>query len=235
MKPLLNELTDELQLMKITNKKILTLLLTACVATAWAQDLVPFKDETGKYGCKDAQGNIVVPPKYDYVWGFQEGLSIVMQNKKCGFIDNTGKEVIQLKYDAAFSFAGKSTIAPVMQNGKWGFVDKTAKEVTPLKYDRTSELVLGAGDLFGVIQNGKWGFIDQTGKEVTPFKYDSHLNFFKEGMLAVKQNKKWGFIDQTGSEVIPLIYDEVYPFKGGKARVKLGRSFFIDKTGNEIK
>jgi hypothetical protein len=50
-------------------------------------------------------------------------------------------------------------------------------------------------------------------------------------------NGKIGFVNSLGEEIIPLIYDDAgYNFHDGKARVTLnGRTFYIDKNGNEIK
>lgn len=41
---------------------------------------------------------------YDLVRCLKDGLAIVAQNGKYGFVDKTGKVVIPVKYDFAFSF-----------------------------------------------------------------------------------------------------------------------------------
>ena len=61
---------------------------------------------------------------------------MVRLDKKYGFIDKTGKEVIPIKYDNAWGFSEE--LANVRLNNKWGFIDKTGKEVTPIKYDDAS-------------------------------------------------------------------------------------------------
>jgi hypothetical protein len=54
-------------------------------------------------------------------------------NRKYGFIDKTGKEIVTPMYDEAqFFFEG---FAKVKLNGKVGFIDKTGKEIVPPKYD----------------------------------------------------------------------------------------------------
>ena len=51
--------------------------------------------------------------------------------------------------------------------------------------------------LFPVVQNGKWGFIDKTGKIIINPQFDE-VDFFSEGLCAVKIGNKWGYIDKKG-------------------------------------
>ena len=50
-----------------------------------------------KYGAIDQTNKEIIPLKYDDIWSFNEGLSVVKLNGKWGYIDKTGKEVIPLK------------------------------------------------------------------------------------------------------------------------------------------
>ena len=50
-------------------------------------------------------------------------------NGRHGFIDKTGKEIVEPKYDYVYDF--EEGFAKVELNGKHGFVDKTGKEVIP--------------------------------------------------------------------------------------------------------
>ncbi|MBO9684719.1 MAG: WG repeat-containing protein, partial [Flavisolibacter sp.] len=88
----------------------------------------------------------------------------------------------------------------------------------------------------------KWTVIDKTGKNKMPLTTEwepAHTIGFSEGLcavFAVKDGVKIGYIDTNGKLVIPFTYPEAEPFKNGKAQVKLnGRSFYIDKNGQEIK
>ena len=66
-----------------------------------------------------------------------------VRDGKTGFVDETGKEVIPLKYDFVKPFSeGLAVVAihePLPQGilfpTKYGFVDKTGKEIVPPKYD----------------------------------------------------------------------------------------------------
>ena len=166
---------------------------------------------------------------YDDISDFFEGLAKVCFNGKYGYIDETCREVIPLKYDFAYDFSDGFAI--VLLNGKYGYINKTGREVVPCKYNWAGSFSEG---LATVQLNRKWGYIDTTGKEVIPLKYDCTWDF-KEGLARVVLNSKYGYIDKTGKEVIPCKYDEAYAFSDGLAQVKLNRKFgFIDKTGEEV-
>ncbi|MCL2040576.1 MAG: WG repeat-containing protein [Bacteroidales bacterium] len=219
-------------------KKLLFLTAAILLATANfyadGQTLSPYQGENGKWGYCNFNG-IAIPFMYDNAWEFCSGLAKVKLNGKCGFIDETGKEIIPFKYDGALAFYGRW--AEVELNGKWGFIDKTGKEVIPLKYDRVREFSEG---VCRVQLNDKWGFIDKTGKEIISFKYDE-ADDFSEGLAPVKLNGKYGFIDKTGKEVIPFKYGCASGFSEGLAAVTLedfdyktyrvGNWGVIDKTG----
>ncbi|MBO7522558.1 MAG: WG repeat-containing protein, partial [Bacteroidales bacterium] len=46
----------------------------------------------------------------------------------CGFIDNTGKEVVPCQYEDAYDFS-EGLAAVKNKNDLWGFIDETGKEV----------------------------------------------------------------------------------------------------------
>jgi hypothetical protein len=126
----------------------------------------------------------------------------VCLNKKWGFVDRTGNEVVPLKYDNAMPFI--DGLAAVCINGKWGYTDKTGNEVIPVKYDNVPPTFIDG--LAAVYTDNKWGYIDRTGKDVVPPKYDAMMPFY-EDLAAVCINKKWGYIDKSGNDVIALQYD----------------------------
>lgn len=101
----------------------------------------------GKFGFIDKTGKEIIAPKYDDIGEFSEGLVSVSvggeregyydewsgeryeyyTGGKWGFIENTGKEIIPLKYDKVSSFSqGK---AKVELDGREFYIDKTGKEI----------------------------------------------------------------------------------------------------------
>src|SRR5579872_4859299 len=57
----------------------------------------------------------------------------VAKNGKSGFMDKTGKLVIQAKYESAGDFS--EGLASVSMAGKFGYVDATGKEVIAPQFD----------------------------------------------------------------------------------------------------
>ncbi|HVZ98378.1 MAG TPA: WG repeat-containing protein [Chitinophagaceae bacterium] len=84
------------------------------------------KDEN-KWGLIDKAGKELVPPKYDEIGDFSEGMAAVKLNDKYGYIDTTGKEVIQCKYNYAGPFRLGGGLVMTSDN-KMLHVDKTGKE-----------------------------------------------------------------------------------------------------------
>ena len=134
--------------------------------------------------------------------GFSEGMAAVCQSNefwdgfrirrkssaRWGFIDRTGKEVIELKYNAAGDF--HEGLAAVMIGGKWGYIDKTGEPIVSLKYSDAQPFFEGAAL---IRLNGRYGFINKEGDKLVPIKYEDARSF-SEGLAAVKLNGKWGFI-----------------------------------------
>jgi hypothetical protein len=120
---------------------------------------------------------------------FSEDLAAVKKNDKWGFIDKTGKVVIDLIYDyeydmytAEHQYPFKDGRAKVYKNGKYGMIDKNGIEVIPTIYDNIRY------------------FLNSDG---SGYKYDG-------GYVIAVNDGKYGILDYyTGEIVVPLIYDHI--------------------------
>ena len=61
--------------------------------------------------------------------------------KKYGFIDKSGKVVIELQFDDAGYFS--EGLARVEKDGKWGFIDKSGKVVIEPQFDDAEDFSEG--------------------------------------------------------------------------------------------
>lgn len=211
-------------------------------------------DKNGKEIIKSGQEKSPIRYKYTEAKPFSNGLAKVainylgnngIWNKKWGYIDKTGKEIIPIKYIEIGDFSADGLVKVADYFGdkyglhkKWGYFDITGKEIISLKYTEISGF--SKDGLAKVKEGDKWGYIDKTGKEIIPIKYNKIQDFSEEGLAKVKVGNYWGCINKTGNEIIPIEYEEIGDFsKEGLAKVgKYDGSWtrwgYINKTGKEI-
>lgn len=92
---------------------------------------------------------------------FSEGLAAVMtESGKWGYVDKTGKMVVQSQFDWAGEFVG--SLAPVEKDMLVGFIDKNGRQVIPFKFKDAKEF---GEELAPATLDGRhWGYIDKTGE-----------------------------------------------------------------------
>ncbi|MBL8124778.1 MAG: WG repeat-containing protein [Pyrinomonadaceae bacterium] len=93
------------------------------------------KAKKGKWGVIDKSGKFVLPPTYDDMVHFYEGLAAVKKDGKYGFIDGNGRLVIPPKFDLAGSFS--YGLAAVMVDGKIGYINKKGNFAIQPIFDET--------------------------------------------------------------------------------------------------
>ncbi len=138
---------------------------------------------------------------YRHVYGNEQ-----LWNNIYGFIDKTGKVVIELKYNEVFDFSEGYAWVGTKINGKmkYGCINVKGETVIPFEYeeDKKNNYYLRGGYVFSGglagVKKEKWGFVDTKGNVVHPFIYDEILDF-SEGLAWVKKDGKWGLIDKFGT------------------------------------
>ena len=191
-----------------------------------------------KYGFIDRNGSVVIPVTLTRPcnsWGDQfyfrnEGLALTNIGDKWGFIDKTGKVVMQ--FDEAGQFSEGLAAAKV--NGKFGYIDTTGRFLIAPSYEQAAPFSDG---LAMVRLHGLYGFIDKAGQLVIPAKYKEAVSF-SEGLAAVLFNPdkwEWAFIDRAGKEVISPRVNAGTNFSNGLAKIMVDfEEGFIDKTGKVV-
>lgn len=178
--------------------------------------------------------------QYDLVGGRDNstGLTYVMKGGKHGYIDDTGREIIPLKYDEIGDFGDGERPAAFRVGSKWGFVDKNGKEVVPAIY--AEAFGFEWNNTYSPVQekaNGKWYYIDINGKKLNFSTYDMAYPF-SEGLAAVslKANDPCFFINEKGYKAFSLQFEDVkWGFFGDFAWVMHGGKWgMIDKKGKEV-
>jgi len=169
-------------------------------------------ENNGHVGFINAEGKVIIPPKFDVGWfaeeDFVEGLSPARSGHNWGFIDTKGNWVIKAKYKRVEPFA--EGLAAV--TGHSDFV------------------VYPEGYIFPV------AYIDKNGATIIDFpKGVAEAYPFSEGMAAVMLFDgfgKLGYIDRTGRLIIPYQFAVAGPFREGLAAVVFnGRCYFEGRNG----
>lgn len=109
-------------------------------------------------GFIDKTGKEIIPPKYDLVWNYKEGLARVKLNDLIGFIGKNGNIVIPIKYEYALNFFdGLAVIVPKIE---YGYMKRAI--FIPVLY---REALDGDTPSHAYKFLDKFGYIDKTGKE----------------------------------------------------------------------
>lgn len=201
---------------KITGKKtgfLIILLAVGLLSTAQNMKQVTLVDRQGNETLKSF-------PE-DWAWTLSSGNRILFKtspdkqgNVNYGFLDSTGKVVIEPRYAGAGFF--NEGLAPV------GFVRGTESRYSQAEQTTFTHRII------------KWGYIDVNGKTVLAPVWDEALPFF-EGMAKVSSSGEWGFINKKGKTVVVPKYDDVSDFENGLASVtKKNHYSVIDTLGNEL-
>ncbi len=166
---------------------------------------------------------------YDSYSREAENTIMVMKDGKIGYIDDTGREIIPIKYDGGFYFSKYREFVQLKENGMWKLLNLSNLDEKELQYSDIGEYIEG---LMVVEENGKYGYIDEKGEVKIPISYEIAENF-KEGMGVVAKTSGYGVIDKDGNEVLPMIYDSLVIHENyiyGKKDDKVGIFFKNGKT-----
>lgn len=195
-------------------------------------NLIAVKDESGNYGIINRNKDSVTDFEYFNVWGNEESILVMDQNKKFCILDCEGNLISKETYDRAELFC--EGLAAVKKEDKWGFIDRQGNLVIDYQYDN----IYGgfSQGLIAVEKESVWRFIGIDGEWAFDMDFEE-AHTFSDGLAAVKQNGVWGFIDLNGEMVIEGQYDEAGNFGEGLASVckeidGVRQWGYIDKAGN---
>jgi hypothetical protein len=136
------------------------------------------------------RGEVELKTPFTSAQPFSEGLAAVEQNEKIGYIDKTGKCVIQ------FQFVIHKVYGSAL--GKDGMC-------RPLVGDPDVKICSFSEGLAAVPiakdKSRRWGYINKAGEIVIPASFDN-AGEFHEGVAAVRTNGAIEFVDKKGHTVI---------------------------------
>jgi hypothetical protein len=115
--------------------------------------------------------------------------------EKWGYIDKTGKTVIEPQFDDIREF--NEGLAAVQMGEQWGYINTQGTLVISPQFERGDRFSDG---LAAVKVDTQYGYINSTGKFVIPPQF-VHGFAFNHGLALVYRDGKAFYIDQTGKVV----------------------------------
>lgn len=166
---------------------------------------------------------------------FSDGLIVAcdVKTQKCGFMDKSGKFVIEPKFENASSFSEGLARVLIVENQreKLGFINRKGEYVIPPKFDIdcnflnstdfSEELASLLDGPLTVDSEPYFMYIDKTGEVVLRTEF-FRTEPFHEGLAAVYDAdiNSYGFINKSGEIAIPVQFSSVSNFSEGLAIVK---------------
>ena len=173
-------------------------------------------------------------------------LFLIKQNGRVGYIDRTGKVVIEPQFDDGWYFS--EGLACVTVKGKTGFIDTSGIIVIKPQFNSLygcyeefreglAPISMGSRELIKGqwVDNSKWGFVDKNGK-VMILPGVSFVSKFREGLAFFHKDGLTGYFDRNLSIVIKPQFKSAGSFYESRARATDvdGTEYYIDKTGRRL-
>src|SRR4029453_2498050 len=170
-----------------------------------------------------------------------------------GYIDKTGKQVIEPKFRRGEEFS--EGVAAGFVGPKWGYIDHEGKLLGMPQFKYLPPLTDGLAPV--QIEN-RFYYVDRTGTQVVTAPHEvfpwrlGDARRFSEGLAGVfvshsaqqgaastapatAEADAWGYIDKLGKLVIDSKFVAVRPFSEGLAGVRLHNKWgYIDRTGKVV-
>ena len=166
-----------------------------------ASDVVVYSNDSGKFGLKDENNNIITEADYKKLIRLGDNAFIALKRSKYGLISKDGTELVKFKYTHAARLLGKYV---KFKNGKgFGLYDEYGKTIIPQEQD-TIDLLFGG--MFLVSKDYKFGVRDKDGNILIDYVCDD-IYMPRPNIMRVKYNGEWYEIEQVKAETLTLPED----------------------------
>lgn len=240
----------------VNNKGLVQITPQYASAKSFSQGLAPVSTSEKEWKYIDKKGAVKIEGPFLDADMFSEGLAGVsvpydlgqgVMSFRKGYIDLTGKMVIQPEYNYVMPFKNGYAVVSFSGSTPAGYknyqilIDKSGKKITtqefisihPYAYEGLWPVkIKGSSGLSS--EKDEWGVIDNKGKLYgARFTYQPYFN---EGLAAFKKDTLWGFMDKEGTVVVKPIYKQVNAFFEGMAAVCLSDNKwgYINKKGEMV-
>lgn len=214
-----------------------------------------------RWGLLDTRGQEIVPPTYNFLSVFSEGVAVAATDAGDVYIDVDAKVVLPGPYQEATDF--KDGLARVKVGGLWGLIDRSGAFVHPPAFTKIGNVVEGAawairegrclvlnkagvlasdfddvqmakhGGVWPVKRGAVWSLLFPDGRLVG--EYDK-VSAVDNGFAMANLGGKWGFLGADGAPVVEHRYSDLRTFVEGHASAKVdGRGWaLLRENGTEL-
>ncbi len=196
-------------------------------------------------GLMDTEGKILLEARFEALlpvtteageWISTEGLILMKQNGKYGFVDENDSIRIEAEYEEAEVFS--EGLAKVKKNEKYGFVDQQGTLVIPCQYNWVDNFKEGVAAA-RIDQGGEQGLINQKGELVVGMQnayYENAQNGLIKYYSYVNEGMEAGILTTSGKVIFDKkSFQEVMIQSNGLIYVKKGERWAIaDRTGRMV-
>jgi hypothetical protein len=157
-----------------------------------------------KIGLLSKKGWQVLPSTgMDWINPGTEGLFPAGKGAKTGFVNSSGKWVIEPKFDEVGNFHER--LASFINSSKWGLVGMDGNIISGPKWDEIKNFSSGIAI---AKDNSQFFLLEKTGSNVNQEGFDKICRL-KEGYFLVEKNGKRGLLNHVGSEILPTEFDNI--------------------------
>ena len=203
-------------------------------------------------GLQRSNGSWLVKPQFHVVDALSDGLARVRVSGKIGFIDRSGRFVIEPVFDEAWAFTPGFASTAVRQGRSAGAIDRTGAWMFRIDADGLQRAVSAGKD--GGAQFGwhfqrydgsrssrtlvsRWGLLDLDGHVLLDAAFDQPVQRCADGHLTVLRGRQWLYFRSDGTPLQPSKGDILGEGCGSVAPyiVKADDKFgLVDGDGREI-
>lgn len=149
------------------------------------------------------------PTNYDKIEWTNGNNAIVSKDKKFGYINQKGDQIIGLKFQDAYCF--NNGLASVEVDNKWGFIDTAGNMIINPQFDEAYGFLEYDNSLIAFVEkNDKFGVIDNKGKYIIHPIYQSIFSL--ENGLYLAENDGWGIVNKNGVWLLPNQYNFIFGY-----------------------
>ena len=162
------------------------------------------------WGLQRSRGSWLAKPQFNRVDELNDGLARVRVAGRIGFIDRSGRFVIDPIFDEAWAFTPGFPLTQVRQGRSVGAIDRTGAWMFRLDADALHRAVSSAttgGEQFGwhFQRDDRWGLLDLDGHVVLDAAFDQTVQRCADGHLVAFRGTEWHYFRGDGSPLQPAV------------------------------